>query len=108
VNADGARRPAATEPECPDADIVRLLALRDAGVSEVLIGPVTFARVEERLRAMARDRREFVDSPGYVGPDRRLRRDVFLPPGRERRARAPAARSGSGQEPADGRARTAG
>src|SRR5689334_1356799 len=39
---------------CPDAGTARVLGLRDAGVSAVLIAPVTLARLQERLQAMAR------------------------------------------------------
>ncbi len=72
-----------------DRDLVpeRLYRLRDAGVSAILTGVFTVARIQRRLDAMDRDRRQFVDSPKYVGPDRRFRGD-FYPPGADRRSAA--------------------
>lgn len=64
-----------------------LYRLRDAGVSAILTGALTVERIVARLRSMDRDRRAFIDAPGYVGPDRRFRGD-FYPPEADRRGTA--------------------
>lgn len=51
---------------------------RDCGVSFVVAKPLTPAVLLKRILWLAGDEREFVESPNYVGPDRRVRN--FGPP----------------------------
>ncbi|MET4685120.1 response regulator [Brevundimonas faecalis] len=51
---------------------------RDCGVSFVVTKPLTPAVLLKRILWLAGDEREFVESPNYVGPDRRVRN--FGPP----------------------------
>lgn len=51
---------------------------RDCGASFVVVKPLTPGVLLQRILWLARDEREFVEAPGYVGPDRRVRN--FGPP----------------------------
>lgn len=51
---------------------------RDCGASFVVARPLTPAVLLRRIQWLGRDERDFVDSPDYVGPDRRVRN--FGPP----------------------------
>lgn len=53
----------------------RVHEARDAGVSELLAKPLTARGVIERLHQALEHQRPFVKSEGYVGPDRRRRKD---------------------------------
>lgn len=46
---------------------------RDCGASFIIAKPLTPAVLLQRLLWLAADQREFVQSAGYVGPDRRVR-----------------------------------
>lgn len=52
-----------------------ILEARDAGVTELVIKPVTPKAVYSRLKAVLAGPRSFVESPVYTGPCRRRRRD---------------------------------
>lgn len=49
----------------------RLVAMRDAGVTEVISKPLTSAKVFARINAVLLNPRPFIDNLAYVGPDRR-------------------------------------
>jgi PleD family two-component response regulator len=51
---------------------------RDCGANFVLIKPILPQVLFDRLVALARDRRQFVETDTYVGPDRRFK--AFGPP----------------------------
>lgn len=53
-----------------DRDYVR--KARNNGINWTLVKPLTFRRLYEGLARVILDERPFVDTPGYVGPDRRL------------------------------------
>ena len=65
-------------PEAP-----RILAARDAGVTEFLRKPFAAVHVQSRLTSIFGAPREFVDGGGYKGPDRRRKQAEFK--GGERR-----------------------
>lgn len=60
---------------------------RDSGISEFIRKPVTGKVMQQRLRVVVENPREFITAPVYIGPDRR-RRAVDLPPGKDRRRSA--------------------
>lgn len=65
-------------------DFSGILKARDAGVNSCVTKPVSAALLEKHVGGVLSDRREFVDTAAYVGPDRR--RTAARPPeGRERR-----------------------
>ncbi len=68
----------------------RILAARDAGVTEFLRKPFAAVHVESRLNSIFGAPREFVEGGGYQGPDRRRRRAEFK--GGERRGSADTAK----------------
>jgi CheY-like chemotaxis protein len=47
------------------------MALRDAGVDEIILRPFTVAKVLSRIDAATTYRRDFIDAASYIGPDRR-------------------------------------
>lgn len=53
-------------------------AARDAGADSFLLRPVSPAAIVERLDHAARTWRDFIEAPGYTGPDRR--RQLTLDP----------------------------
>jgi CheY-like chemotaxis protein len=53
------------------SDRTRVLAARDAGVTEFIAKPITAKAVLDRLTAALYRRRPFVESQSYFGPDRR-------------------------------------
>jgi CheY-like chemotaxis protein len=74
------------DPASPNAEtpIVMLTAhteraiveqARDAGIDEILAKPVAAKTLLQRLHAITHERRPFVRTPAYVGPDRRRRRN---------------------------------
>lgn len=81
-----------------------LWRLRDAGVSAVLTAPFTLDRVRALVHRMDRDIRAFIDTPTYVGPDRRVR-SGFYPPEADRRTTARAAKESTAPPPAEATAR---
>lgn len=56
------------------SDLTHLNAARDRGVTEFLTKPVTARTILTRLQAVIYQPRPFVDTPAYVGPDRRRHR----------------------------------
>lgn len=58
---------------------------RDAGVNALIAKPLTAAGVALQLTRVREDRRAFIESAGYVGPDRRHADDPNYA-GRERRS----------------------
>ena len=83
TNEQGLNRttPVVMMSSAPDA--ARILAARDAGVTEFLRKPFAAVHVESRLNAIFSAPREFVEGGGYQGPDRRRRKAEFK--GDERR-----------------------
>jgi CheY-like chemotaxis protein len=57
----------------------QVLALRDAGAHLVMKKPLSPQSLYDRLAWVAQPRRAFIESPAYVGPDRRFR--CLGPPG---------------------------
>ena len=57
--------------------------LRDAGITEMLVHPITVKSLAARMESAALHPRPFVRSDRFVGPDRRRR--AQRPPGAERR-----------------------
>ncbi|MCW8835499.1 MAG: response regulator [Rhodospirillales bacterium] len=55
------------------AENFRIKAARDAGVTEILVKPVSAKALFERLEAIFHRPRPFVKAHGYFGPDRRRR-----------------------------------
>ena len=70
-----------------------ILSARDAGVDEYLIKPLTTVSLCQKIEAVLAKRRPFIDTPGYVGPDRRRREAAYVGP--ERRGRRQAASQGA-------------
>jgi DNA-binding response OmpR family regulator len=54
----------------------QLMAVRDAGVNEILLKPITIATVMDRLSRVILKPRPFVVSERFVGPCRRRRSSV--------------------------------
>jgi CheY-like chemotaxis protein len=59
-------------------------AARDAGVDEYLVKPLTAASLCQKVEAVLGRRRPFIDTPAYVGPDRRRQAGDYA--GAERRS----------------------
>ena len=85
-----------TAPDSPDVylpiimltghvDRERVMAARDAGVTEFLLKPLTLANLIGRMEAVIHRPRPFVRTATYFGPDRRRRADPDHP-GPHRRA----------------------
>lgn len=51
---------------------------RDAGITEYLAKPVTAKTLYARICSVIERPRSFIESRGYVGPDRRRKHDPFL------------------------------
>ena len=58
--------------------------IREAGVNEVIVKPITISAIESRVRALIEKPRPLLKAPDYVGPDRRRVEEGNVP--RERRA----------------------
>ncbi len=54
----------------------RIREARDAGVTEILVKPFTAGDLAKRLAHVINRPRDFIDAPGFFGPDRRRRFDV--------------------------------
>lgn len=54
----------------------QILQARDAGADEILTKPVTASALLARLKAVIEERRPFVSSGAYFGPDRRRKRVI--------------------------------
>ncbi|MEQ8435597.1 MAG: response regulator [Oceanicaulis sp.] len=63
----------------------RIMAARDAGVTEVCAKPITAKQLWMKIAAVVNAPRPFVRAPQYFGPDRR-RRDEGAPKNIDRRA----------------------
>jgi two-component system chemotaxis response regulator CheY len=63
-----------------------ILSARDAGVDEYLVKPLTTVALCQKLEAALTRRRPFIETAGYVGPDRRRRAMAFAGPDRRRNA----------------------
>jgi CheY-like chemotaxis protein len=83
-----------TSENCYDAPIIMLTAhteraiveaARDSGIDEILAKPISAKALLQRLHAVTHERRSFVRTPDYVGPDRRRRssKDYLGPRRRE-------------------------
>jgi hypothetical protein len=57
----------------PEVDLPSLVAMRDSGASQISGGRLDAERLDAMLRAMRLDRRRFIDTKAYVGPDRRVK-----------------------------------
>jgi len=68
------------------ADLIRIKEARDAGITEILVKPVSNEALFKRIKSVLITPREFIHAGGYVGPDRRRRQNEFA--GRERRTLA--------------------
>lgn len=66
----------------------RIVAARDAGVTEIVAKPLSVASLFSRLIAVVDRPRAFIRIKSYFGPDRRRRQIAF--PGRDRRRAAKA------------------
>jgi DNA-binding response OmpR family regulator len=74
--------------------------VRDAGINEVIVKPITLGAVKSRIRILFEKPRTLVNLTTYVGPDRRRLHDDNVP--RERRAKARGTNSsGTKDEPVD-------
>ena len=62
----------------------RIMAARDAGVTEICAKPVTARQMWEKIVAVVNNPRPFVKTANYLGPDRRRKREDYNGP--ERRA----------------------
>ncbi|HYD86911.1 MAG TPA: response regulator [Vitreimonas sp.] len=67
-------------------DRQRVFAARDAGVSELLVKPISSGALFDRIVCVIDKPRPFVSATVYVGPDRRRRPQTFA--GRCRRSRS--------------------
>jgi two-component system, chemotaxis family, chemotaxis protein CheY len=71
-----------SDPMLPET----LVRVRDAGVSEVLIYPITAKALVSRIESVMGRPRAFVQEESFVGPDRRRRgEDGFKGPDRRKR-----------------------
>jgi CheY-like chemotaxis protein len=57
------------------ADRARVCEARDAGVTEIIVKPVTARAVYDRINAVVFRARPFIRSESYYGPSRRRRQD---------------------------------
>ena len=60
------------------ADGARVKAARDAGVSDLLVKPISLATLAQRIEAVFYEPRPFIKISGYFGPDRRRRVQPFV------------------------------
>ncbi len=67
----------------------RVLMARDSGITEFLVKPYTAKALYQKIEQIIEFPRIFVKSEGYVGPDRRRRRDNSAYTGPERRKHQP-------------------
>lgn len=65
----------------------KVLSARDCGANFIITKPLSPSLLLQRILWVARDPRSFLESPGYVGPDRRFR-DQGAPASGERRGGA--------------------
>ncbi|MEQ8369783.1 MAG: response regulator [Alphaproteobacteria bacterium] len=74
-----------------ETDTEHVIRARDSGVNAFVAKPVSFNVLRERVAFALADKRPFVDTPAYVGPDRRHGRTPGYsgPERRRRRTSAP-------------------
>lgn len=69
-----------------------VMEARDAGVTEILVKPVTAKDLLARIQTIIYNPRPFIDVPGYFGPYRRRKQDLaYFGVERRKRALDPAA-----------------
>jgi len=66
-----------------EAERQLVLDVRNAGADKIIKMPLTLGVLEKSVAALLADKRAFINTTGYVGPDRRIKSGP--PPGRERR-----------------------
>ena len=75
----------------------RIMAARDAGVTEICAKPVTARQMWEKIVAVVNNPRPFVKTANYLGPDRRRKHEDYNGPERRSVASAnPDAGDGAG------------
>lgn len=70
-----------------------IVSARDAGIDEYLIKPLTVVSLTQKLEAVLKRRRPFVETPAYCGPDRRRRNIEFAGEDRRHAVAEPTART---------------
>jgi two-component system chemotaxis response regulator CheY len=85
------RDPASPNRELPIVVVVppltpaELVHVRDAGVSEIVVTPISAKALAARIESAVMRRRTFVETQLFVGPDRRRRHDAaYRGPNRRR------------------------
>lgn len=81
--SEGLNRDTAVVMMSSTPDAARILAARDAGITEFLRKPFAAQHIETRLVSILTAPREFIASDAYAGPDRRRRKAEYR--GAERR-----------------------
>jgi len=61
---------------------------RDVGINEFMAKPISASALDKRIRRVIEDHRQFVEAPGFLGPDRR-RNPMGVFGGRNRRQAEP-------------------
>lgn len=77
ANENGLNRATPVIMMSSSPEAARILAARDAGVTEFLRKPFAAVHVESRLNSIFGAPRDFVDGDDYKGPDRRRRKAEF-------------------------------
>lgn len=80
-------------------ELDRVIEARDAGVTEIVVKPLTAASLYSRLAAVIEKPRPFVRTGSYFGPDRRRRQEAF--DGSDRRRVPPATVTAGARQAAD-------
>lgn len=57
--------------------LLRVAQARDAGVTEFIVKPFSANDIAKRIAYVINKPRDFIHCPGYFGPDRRRRRNMF-------------------------------
>jgi DNA-binding response OmpR family regulator len=57
-----------------DAEVAKASGIAGSGIDELIVKPINPLLLVRRIGAMARERKPFVMTPGYVGPSRRAER----------------------------------
>lgn len=65
----------------------RVIAARDAGITEFLVKPFTANALYQRLEQLIEAPRDFVKNQSYFGPDRRRKKDAAFQGGERRKDR---------------------
>ncbi len=64
------------------SDKPRVVACRDAGITEFMAKPITAKRLYNRIAAVIEDERNYIRAPDFFGPDRRRAERPFFGPER--------------------------